>query len=98
MYEALNALGEQGWQINRPMLDIVEHAWAEGGDVGGLPAAAPQLHLQLPADSPRFRLISDTPGQLSLTVLPSMTDALCQHSVDMTICQGCLNLLEASVS
>ena len=37
VYEALNALGEVGWRINREMLDVITHAWSREMDICSFP-------------------------------------------------------------
>ncbi|KAK9808067.1 hypothetical protein WJX73_001423 [Symbiochloris irregularis] len=67
LYEALNALGEQGWRINKPVLAVIEAAWGLGGGFADLPTLLPQK-IDVPVSkSPRFRTIS-SPGQLLLTM------------------------------
>lgn len=45
VYEAVNALQRTAWQINSPVLQVMEHLWETGSDLGGLP---PREGLPLP--------------------------------------------------
>ncbi|KAG0611165.1 hypothetical protein M758_7G120400 [Ceratodon purpureus] len=38
--EALNVLGETGWKINKPVLDVVEKLWEAGGGIADLVEAS----------------------------------------------------------
>lgn len=40
VYEAINALQDTAWKINRPVYDVMVEAWATGSDIGGLPSSA----------------------------------------------------------
>lgn len=46
VYDALNAMGETGWRINRDMLAVVKYAWRKSMDICDLPQAAeaPIIH------------------------------------------------------
>jgi DNA-directed RNA polymerase len=55
VYRALNVLGNLGWCINNPVLDVAEAAWAHGGDFAGLPSRIVQLDVPPPALPYRFR-------------------------------------------
>lgn len=46
VYQALNAMQETAWRINRGVLDTMKQVWEEGGTLGGLP---PRENLPLPA-------------------------------------------------
>lgn len=39
VYEAVNSVQETAWSINRRVLAVLQEAWNEGGNVGGLPPA-----------------------------------------------------------
>lgn len=45
VYEAVNSLQRTAWQINSPILEVMEHLWQTGSDLGGLP---PREGLPLP--------------------------------------------------
>ena len=56
VYRALNVLGNLGWRINTPVLEVAEAAWARGGDFAGLPSRIVQLEAPPPALPYRFRI------------------------------------------
>ena len=72
VYEALNALGEQGWRINKPVLAVIEATWRAGGHIADLPPLLPTASPIPAPETPRFRSIT-TPGQLSVAVSPLAT-------------------------
>ena len=45
LYKAVNAVQSTAWQINQPVLAVMQQLWAEGTGVGGLP---PQIEEPLP--------------------------------------------------
>ena len=55
VYEALNALGEVGWRINREMLDVISHAWSREMDICSFPQYQEQPVTPAPQ---RYRLPS----------------------------------------
>jgi DNA-directed RNA polymerase len=55
VYRALNVLGNLGWRINQPVLDVAEAAWARGGDYAGLPSRIVASEVPLPEPPYRFR-------------------------------------------
>ena len=45
VYEAVNALQRTAWQINSQVLDVMDHLWSQGSELGGIP---PKEGLPLP--------------------------------------------------
>ncbi|EEP75502.1 predicted protein [Uncinocarpus reesii 1704] len=43
IFAGLNVLGKTGWQINRPVFDVMLEAWNSGKELADIPAAEPNL-------------------------------------------------------
>lgn len=66
MYDALTTIGEVAWRINKPVLEVVEKAWAAGMRITGLPSRTDMAPIEASTSS-RFR--TDNNGrQLLITV------------------------------
>ena len=59
VYRALNVLGNLGWCINNPVLEVAEAAWGRGGDFAGLPSRNVQPSVPPPAVPYRFRIAAN---------------------------------------
>lgn len=49
LYEALSALGETPWRVNKDVYNVIKQAWAEGGAVADIPSRS---DLPLPVPGP----------------------------------------------
>jgi len=43
VFQCLNILGSTAWKINKPILDVVDRVWHEGGGLGELPTKKDHL-------------------------------------------------------
>lgn len=63
VYKALNVLGNLGWCINVPVLDVAQRAWERGGEIAGLPTRNVLPTMEMPALPNCFRTAATpTPG------------------------------------
>lgn len=63
VYKALNVLGNLGWRINVPVLEVAQLAWERGGEIAGLPTRNVLATAEMPALPNRFRTAATpTPG------------------------------------
>ncbi len=66
IYDALTTVGEVPWRVNKPVLEVVEKAWAAGIRIPGLPLKHDIAPIEASTSS-RFR--TDSNGrQLLITV------------------------------
>ena len=59
VYEAINAVQETGWQINKRVLDVVSEAWKIGREVGSLPSQKNMECPSTPAITPPCKYSED---------------------------------------
>ncbi|CAL8471810.1 g11352 [Coccomyxa elongata] len=66
VYDALTTIGEVAWRVNKPVLEVVEKAWAAGMHITGLPFKTDMAPIEASTSS-RFR--TDNNGrQLLITM------------------------------
>ena len=72
MFDAVTTIGEVGWAINKPVLEVVERAWAAQMPICNLPVNREnhRLRHQTKPTTKRFRTDSQR-GQLQLMVSPA---------------------------
>lgn len=88
VYRALNVLGNLGWCINNPVLEVAEAAWGRGGDFAGLPSRIVQPSVPPPAVPYRFRIAANPQpfrqrqaNQLTAQVRAAVTSAQFQMPI-----------------
>ena len=95
VYRALNVLGNLGWCINNPVLEVAEAAWGRGGDFAGLPSRNVQPSVPPPAVPYRFRIAANPQpfrqrqaNQLTAQVRAAVTSICLQVSVGGVCCEA----------
>lgn len=92
VYRALNVLGNLGWCINAPVLEVAEAAWGRGGDFAGLPSRIVQPSVPPPAVPYRFRIAANPQPlrQRQANQLTAQVSAVVTSSQTSSGCSKCL--------
>jgi hypothetical protein len=88
-------LGNLGWCINNPVLEVAEAAWGRGGDFAGLPSRIVQPSVPPPAVPYRFRIAANPQpfrqrqaNQLTAQVRAAVTSAYLQLPIQSVCCDA----------